>query len=493
MTIKSELFGRLLTVFLLGGTFASPAFGRDPTALLHVPWGLLEKRLESALGANSSLLRSSLPDGGIDIEGLRLNLSGARFDAQIQMDRPLLNGSRFEARFQRVSLRLGLDRVSIDQVVERNIGGALVRVHIKASCGPLRAIQENARAETAFDLDWSSGTPLAALRSFDLAWDPGSWSVAEFSCEGPEGLAEFLHPKVLEQLKDPVTLKPFIADFLARETQELLDESLLKLKKPFELNMGVGAIAVHASEVKSLATGLTVELTFGQAGAGAAPPPVLTEDFLAALPKDQPTVIGGTDVIERMLNTELKARPAFSTVDLQKISAFRDLLQSRFLQFFVWPDLWRYSPNSPFQLKIKTPRDLNLRVRDGGLFAAKIPLSAVVQSQRDATSWDYVTAEGQAQAHIRVRLAAGILSYQTELRGPMLSARYGDAYMARYRPSGWLPTSTLTSMMKGPQSALSGTMTWPEIDMGEAGRYKASSLNWRDDKIFILNWSPTTP
>lgn len=469
MKKMSAVFRFLLTVFLTA-LFALPLEARDDESRLHIPWPLFESRLQGLLAGDSSLWKTVVGDMPLPANGMTWNLKNLRFDAQVTSDRPVFDGTHLSLRLPKVGVRVGLDSVSVDQVITREVSGVVVNVHLKAQCGPIRLIQENAQSEAVFAVDWSTGAPAARLQQLNLGWDDGSWQMSEFSCEGPQGMDRLLEAEVLKQLKDPQVVKPYLADWLSRQLQEKLTAALASLKTP--LSLADGDIQLHVGAMVPASTGLLVPLML-QKDAPALPVP----STLASLPKDKPVFLVGTAVLQTLLEAQLAKQPELITVDLRTFSAFKTLIGSRFLQFFVWPDLMNYAKSAPFYGRIQRPSKLTLKSEGGARFSSPVDLRAVIQSQRSGRWWDYVTMSGQARALVQLSLSGGQLNYATSLNGVSLATGFGQDYKKQFGYTGWLPTSALRSGLEGSQPSLSGSVQWPDVDLGLAGSYRAKTLN----------------
>lgn len=480
MRNKSAVFRFLLTVFFVG-CFALPTNARSDESRLFVPWKMFEARLQSLLADSAGLWRTSVGDMPLAAAGMTWNLKNLRFDAQVAADRPLFDGERLGVRLTKVSARIGLDSISVDQIVTREISGVVVRVHMKASCGPLRLIQENAQAEAGFKVDWSAGRPAASLQQMNLAWGDGSWQLADFDCEGPQGLDQLLKTEVLTQLKNPQIVKPYLEDWLRGQLQQKFADALAKLNAP--LALAGDAVELHVGAMQPTTDGLLIPLTLDK-DAPALPAPA----NLASLPKDRPVFLAGTATLRTLLEKQLAEQPELITIDLRTVSAFKSLIGSRFLQFFAWPDLMNYSKSAPFYARVRRPAKIDIAAEGDGVFSGPVDLRAVVQSQRDGRWWDYVTMNGQARAVVEMKLADGQLRYATRLENVNVSTGFGQDYKKRYGFTGWLPTSSLRSGLEGPQPALSGSVSWPDVDLGLGGTYRARTMKSLDRETVAIQF-----
>jgi len=201
-------------------------------------------------------------------------------------------------------------------------------------------------------------------------------------------------------------------------------------------------------------------------------------------------LIGDLDVIEFIVGVRLAAKDKFFRINLQSVPAFHKLMKSRIEQLFVWQDLWHYSTNSPFYLNLTNPRSLDLKRSGASSLTSTIPLTSVIQSYRDSQWWSYVVTKGTAATSVAISLSKGVLSYTTTINSLKISSAYGDEYAKRYnKKSAKLPDNIVSKAIVGPQKDLSGSMKWPNINLDQAGQYRATSFKWLNSTTFLLNFS----
>lgn len=301
-------------------------------------------------------------------------------------------------------------------------------------------------------------------------------------------MGDVLREEILNQLKDASAFKPMLSTFLEEGVQPKLQSILEQIRQPITASTGKGQVRFQIGALEVASTGILANVQSGTGAKALA----ITQATLDTLPQDKPTMLGGLEMIEAVVENELGAREDYFSLDLQKVSGFRKLMKSRFLQFFVWQDLFNYKKSSPFYLRIHNPRTLTLsQTGTGGILETSVGVNAVMQSYRDDTWWSYVVMQGSAKASIAVALSDGKLSYKTTLGSPEVSIGYGPEYVARYgKPSG-LPKDRLRSSLSGHQKDLSGEMQFEDIAFDSVGKFRASNMKWLTPKIFSITWTET--
>lgn len=511
MSKFNSAFSPSLLMLILGFlTSVSPAHAGESKAQLHLPWTLLNTRLQAGLGGNSSTLTTEIPSYQLDAEGIKWNLSSVVVTGKLGSNSAAITEGNVGIRAVDAPIQMTIGLVAVDQIIERVVGGARVRVHLKANCGPLVLNQEQANYSSLFGLNWSSGSPAATLQSFNLSWPSKSWRLADFKCEGPQGLPEILHEQIVERLGDANEFRPLLSQFLSAKVTESIESSLQKIREPFAVSSGQAKHQFKIGMLSPMLTGVLAEVTVTSPLAAtevpAAPtvetklskkdkkkkdtkiPEKATVDF-AKLPVDRPALLGAVTLLDQIFKSEMAAQPYYFTLDLQANKSFHDLMQSRFMQFFVFADLMNYPKSNPFYLQLFRPNFSALSVVDNGNLRTSFPLSGLVQSYRDNQWWTWLNLNGDTQAEVRLTVGGGTLTYETALSNKGVKLEYGAVYKAKYKKSGHPPSSIASNALKGNQPALSGSVVWPTVDLGVGGQYKIDRLEWIDKSNFILHWN----
>lgn len=507
---NSAFSPRLLMLIFSFLTSASIASASESKAQLHLPWTLLNTRLQVALGGNSSTVSTEIPSYQLDAEGIKWNLSSVVISAKPGANSAALTSGNVGLRAVDAPLQMTIGQVAVDQIIEKVVGGARVRVHLKANCGPLVLNQPMTNYSSLFGLSWASGSPVATLQSFTLNWPSKSWQLADFKCEGPQGLPEILHDQIVERLGDANEFRPLLSQFLSAKVTETIESSLQKIREPFAVSSGQAKHQFKIGGLEPIESGVLAEVTVtspGVANVAVEPsvpvksskkekkkktdskiPDKATVDY-AKLPLDKPALIGAVGLLDQIFTSEMAAQPYYFTLDLQANKSFHDLMQSRFLQFFVFADLMNYPKSNPFYLQLFRPNFSALSVADNGNLRTSFPLSGLVQSYRENQWWTWINLNGDTQAEVRLSIVSGTLNYQTALSNKGVKLEYGAVYKAKFKKSGSPPSSIASNALKGNQPALSGSVVWPTVDLGVGGQYKIDRLEWIDRSNFILHWN----
>lgn len=498
--VNSVLF-LILFMVLCPGNSEALSQSEQVKAQLHIPWNLLSERLRTLAnlhGSDGSVTTTPIGNRLISVpyegESIDWNLSGGSVQALVNVDRAEVTANSANVSIKSAQIKIILDQISVDQVIERNVGGVIVRVHLTASCGPIAMVQPAASAQAAFALDWTGGSPTARLSTLDLGWAPQSWTLSDFTCTGPSGLDTLVHDGIASYLRDPADFKAYVSDYIAANLKAEIEAVLARIRTPFNVGTGSEAVTVEVGQLAPSTTGVIADLTLKTDSKAVSLPPAAlpSASVLTSLSKSQPALVGDIAVIEFLVANKLRSQPSWLRLNLQNVPAFHSLMQSRFKQFFAWADLMNYPKNAPFYLDLANPRSLKLTrgTKTSSPLASTIPIRSVIQSYRDNEWWQWVQTTGNAAVSVALTVKSGTLSYATSVDKLTIKSLYGAAYKKRFNKSSTnLPDGIVASAMQGPQSSLSGSMKWPDVDLDSAGLYRASSLTWVNRTTFSLNFS----
>lgn len=306
-----------------------------------------------------------------------IHLSGVHFKTRLhgRLDRDA-SGLLVESTLN--DLELTIDRISIHSVVDLSISGVDAHIRVDAECSgtkmswPNQSLSLFARARLATQ-------PNLKLNVRDLAL-PTNLSRPEMtlSCQGPYGIETTIRDNAWAALQTRWT-DPGFARTLEVEIGKYFETAMKDGGTGFNLlsqpNFKM-ALRPGVYEATKLGSHLraTLELNLDR-------PAMVTKKSLAA------TVLKPTETVNRLTLT-LPVISAQSLVqswfavgvwsewfEAQTLDGFRELMSSRFKQFFAWPDLMNYDKHAPFWFVLKAKSRPTMRCENGAL-GLSMPMTA---------------------------------------------------------------------------------------------------------------------
>lgn len=262
---------------------------------------------------------------------------------------------QFEMVLRIPQARLRAEGLGIDTVLEVKSGGVRARIPVKASC---QGLQIENREELRFSLkaQWED-SPSLRVSVQELQWlrRPGQWALQSESCQAAPGFLPFLEEQISKLWQEseelPLTLKEELNTQLAgwfNETLNLKDE-ISRLATRLHLQ---GRRMMDTPEAWVFGLDLGLEI-------GSDPNricPSLRVPVHLSL-SEMPSHLNELELRfpEKLLEVWVRClheQGLLTRYDRgQDIAGFRQLLNSRFLQFFVWSDLMRFPKSTAFQFQ----------------------------------------------------------------------------------------------------------------------------------------------
>ena len=478
-------------------TFASSS---QVKSQLHIPWNLLSERLRAVANAKAS--DGSVQDFPIEnrlilvpYEGEAINwtLRSGHVTPKVSISTATINANAARITIPASDIQIVLDQIEVDQVIEREIGGVVVRVHLQANCGPIQIRQPAALADSTFNLSWANGSPVATLGSLNLSWAPNTWTFSPFECRGPSGLDTLIRDGVAKFLSEPSSLKPYVESAISENLKSSVDSVLAKLREPLTAGSAKEPVVMRVGSLAPVATGIIADLTVGTDAKSAPLPaaPLPSATVLNTLSTSDPSLVGDLSLIQFVVDTKLKSAPAYYRFDLQTVDSFHSLMHSRIKQLFVWKQLWKFPEDNPFPFTIFKPKALKLSRGSGSTLTSTVPVQSLIQAYRDKAWYSFVEASGSADTNVTLSVSGGAMKYSTSIQSLKLKAQYSAAYSKRFDvdQDKKLPVSIVEKAMTGARPELSGSVVFPIVDLESGGRYRASSLTWLSKSTFALRFT----
>jgi hypothetical protein len=202
---------------------------------------------------------------------------------------------------------------------------------------------------------------------------------------------------------------------------------------------------------------------------------------------DQPTLVISKKSVESLVAQ--KSLWPQTTVSLNKISAFQDLLGNRFIQFFIWPDLFNYATTSPFNLVSDVQGSPKITLGTQNKAAVQAPVSSWIVSKRDNRSWYYLHLQSQVSGNMTYGVSKGSLNVTLQNSNVQSTVGFGVDYLKAYNPNTFISTSTIQDAVNQASAVEKRSVAIPQVQVFEGLRLRAEGLSRPADGFFFINWA----
>ncbi len=478
MSKIQNLILSLLTVFIsFPGYSATPQpSGRDGTVVaLFTPWPVFQKSLQSLLSGYTISNQQSLPDQIVQASGLNWHVNQISWKLKSNFITTQTSQNSLQLDSKNLQLALSIGQISVDQVIQKVVGGSTIDIHIQAQCDPIQLSQTQAHGSAHVVYQFSAASITTQVDQVQLQWPANTWSVGALNCRGPKGLDSALKNELFQQLRSSTPLLPFIQSGLATGIQSGVNQLISRLKLPTPIQVSGNKLPLHLSfaQFQSMTEGLLVygQLTWPIQGASRTPENLMISRLPSEVATSRvPVLLTPTLGWSRLIRAEVAANPVSAKISLNQIPAFQNLLNNRLQQLFAWPDLLHYEEEDPFSFVARSLSIQTISWNDDGSLDAELSTRAVIQSQREQKVWDYLLVSGNGSTHLTPTVKNGVLSVSAQVQVPQLNFQFGDQYVETFHPPTEINSVVLDAVSQSLKTSLKFSTTLPVLDLGPLGQ-----------------------
>lgn len=290
------------------------------------------------------------------------------------------------------SLKISIDRVSIHTVIRTDVGGVDARIRLDAECSNtlvdwkstdvpvfLRAEIKVGSSQPSLDIE---GLTLSTLLENSMQPE------MTMNCVGPAGIESILR----DQAWSALVARWTDAEFL-NEVQSAIESSVNAGLRPGGSGISISSVTdsgiklqLKSSSYKSDARGahLMGTLRFElDRPSQEIPAAISPETLIPSAQVKSLTVSVATDAIEALLQSYFAPGVWNHWAEGREIAGFRDLMSSRFSQFFAFPALMDFPKDAPIAFSVGFTDRLALACDNRGDLSFSAPIGAwmVLQDQ----------------------------------------------------------------------------------------------------------------
>lgn len=484
---------RVLAHIILFGIFClslgSPALAQDSEVAIVVPWGSIEKDFNQWSQSLQKNWSDELTAVVVPVDGLDIQLPKVKVQALIQGSSLRAVSERLDYGIQKLMLKLSVSGLNIDQVVERMVDGVVVRVHVHVRCDAFELEQTQAQVFARLNPGVSEGKTNPSFDSFHVVWPDNSWTVTNIQCQGPTGMGEKIQTTLLSRLKNSEDFRPELEKIVLKKIQSEVMARISKWSSPQLVAEGAESLLVQLKQIQSHPKGLVFLSVLSDPKKPGTQPVSLEWDNRTweQIPEDSPSLLLPTVGIEKLLLKRWQREPDWMSLSLNSIKSFNRLLKSRFLQFFVWSDLWNYSKSSPFTLQMQRPQSVPVSWDDNGRAQVRFNAGAWIQSVRDGKTWNYIGLSSPVKIDLQMQIQQGNLRLGGHAELQDVQTYVGAEYEQKYgRP--WFSRSIVEEALKSAVERVSIGLQLPSLQFNDSTQYTANGWKGLDRKTILVPW-----
>lgn len=401
----------------------------------------------------------------------------------------------FELEWNNPVIKVG--QFEIHDTIVRQVGGGTFTVYLDGRCSNMTVQIPDGGWRVKGKMRWDWQAQKMAVSWVDFNFDRNEAATAQVDlgqCEGPLGLQARLHEAIQTVVKDRAWLTDVLQDgvldwvdgSLGTLQSSLMQGRTINLKQDLTLNWQPTQLIPQANGLLRVAG----DFLLSRAGVNVDGGELVrnySDDLLSRVTKSG--FILPRNTVQKVLEFLYMTGDLQYRVQSKDVEGFQGLMQSRFMQFFVWPDLMKFAKDAQFYF------DLGLQaapVLSGGVNAAggvvyNVAAPVIVHQWAPGTTQylPYVDFTSPMQGKLSAQIKEGHLSLQLKSEGLNMAAAFRPEFQAFRAITKRLQTSMLNSRVEDYLDKKTFDFDLNDWQVGENFSIGLSGLDQRDQTLRI--------
>lgn len=439
----------------------------------------------------------TFPDFSITEAGIPIQFSGVNAELNYSLPvptRPNPNVREWTLASNNIAARITVNNINASTIIDRIVDGVRFRVRVNAQCNNvslrlnpgMSSIAATVRAEVI------DGQVKLTMPNFTGNWAQGAWVVESLNCTGTDNLDAFVHDQALLALSSFQNFDAEVHQALTNQFVQWSKDASLLLLSERELPTGKDYLQLFYEPTYALENtgGLMLQGNLRFVYPYVSPNQDITQEFklntgvsstktkakatLGALSDAAPRLVMPFATIRALMMGEYFAGKLEYSLHSYEIPAFQDFMQSRFKQFFAWPDLMRFPTNTTFQFQV-TPSGPPAfdNAKAGGTDTITgdmtLPLFLNMYAPVQGNYMPYVQFRTLLQGASSLTLVkGGKVSLQVQATQLPVSYSWAKQYQQQYNPNTHIAAETMAAAAKDSLSADGLTLAIPNFVVGKS-------------------------
>lgn len=375
---------------------------------------------------------------------------------------------------------INVGRFEIHDTIQRRINGVDVTLNLDGACNNMviRVPAANWKVAGTMKYVWTATGMQTSWKDFNFTMGGAGATVDIGQCEGPAALQPELRDAITSLTKDQQAMNDILRDGILDWVQSSLGSLQTELLKPRKVDVRPGlTMTWQPGQIQQGAKGLmrvNGEMVFTKDASDASSETVARSyDETSLMAVKESGFLFPKDFLVKVVGFLQSTGDLGYRLNSNEIDSFKVLMQSSFLQFFVWPDLMKFKSDTQFYFDIsaaKAPAMSNGRMLASGGIAYDFQSSLLVKQWAPAKGqyYPYMNFSSPMNGTITAKVSNGSLVVQMNPSGQLdISNSTAPEYLKIRDVNDWIATSLLGSRVVDALQETPFKMTMPDWQLGQ--------------------------
>ncbi|WP_413585615.1 hypothetical protein [Bdellovibrio sp. HCB274] len=441
------------------------------------------------------------PDQTVEAaNGVQVQLKGISVSLETELKKPSLGSSQTQVVLSSKDLaaQMTIASISVDQWIEQTVGGITGRFHLVADCPNVVLNMKPGAGSFSVALNPKVGSNQAGgtVQDISLTWQKEAWSAAAFTCTGAAGFDDIVNQQISQISADSAAFVDPKKELILSYLNGYIGKWSFDFSKPRQLvssrdDVNISMVVDDFNDTnpdRALAKGRVI-VEFTRAPNAEATKLELAKGDVNYGTSGQAVIRLPAGFAKEMISRAYAADSWVHQFYSSQISGFSSVMNSRFMQFFVWPELMDYPKSSKFLFNLYSNKDP--KISGSGL---KYQVSANLYSQMKAPKNGKYIPFMNFTVPFSSGISLGISDSKAAVKftGTTLDLRYAwdTSYVKSYNPRTRFAASTIEGKILGAISGKTMNVTLPAIPLTEGVKLKIKKATTLSNSDLMLQLAP---
>lgn len=452
---------------------------------LQLSESLFDKLIEDFWQSLQGQQSIDIGDFTVTPGGIPIQIQGVRAEVNYSFPLPKRVNERereWELHSNNLGGRLRVNKISATQIIEREVDGIIIRVKLQADCHNvvLSLPQGSTSVSARVRAEVLNNQVKLTLPHYSAEWDAQAWNVESMSCTGVEGFEQIVKTEALKALSSfqnfDAEVRTALIDNFAKWSKDasllLLTERELPTEKDYLKMFYEPHSAVESENGLLLAGQIRFEYPYVAPGQNIEQSFELKAGPVSKNTKAVPQLLLPFNTIRALMMGEYFAGKLEYSLYSTDIPAFTEFMQSRWKQFWGWPEMQKYPKDTKFALQFLPlgPPSMEKEKAVGKTVSAELNLPLSVRL--------FAPLEGKYRPMVEFRtfisgpaslklLKDGKVEFKLSTQEYPVNYAWADSYVRKYNPSRKIAADTIAGSVRSALNAEGFNLAIPNFTVGK--------------------------
>ncbi len=411
----------------------------------------------------------------------------------------------WELHSERIAARITADQLVVRQVILKELDGIVFETVVTAECRNVALVlpEGSASITARVRAEVAQNQVQLSMPFYNADWNSNAWQVESLNCPQLANIQGMIQDQIVQYLSSFDNLKQEVSTAIHSQFAEWSKDASTLLLSQLELPVKNDYLKVYyepkeakENDGNGLILSGILRLDYPYVAQGQEYSQLFTlPEGIEPTSQSSPQLLIPFATIQALIMGEYFANQLEYTMKSTEIPAFQSLMQSRFKQFFAWPDLMTYSKQTTFLfnfLPLGPPSFLNAKSGGSGVIQGNLtlPLAMRMFAPLKGKWTPYVEFRTRVSGPTTLTLQKdGKVHFKINASDQPASYAFAQKYVREYDPNQKIAIDTMAGAVRDSLNSEGMMMNLPTLAVGKQLKLVPQQWNLQSQGVLKLDFN----